>query len=92
MGFYYDQRPPDNGDDANLGCLDALVISKVVLQVLFWPIAALLLVILDVGFAFYLYSIHPALVLVPVAITTAGIYLLARWDQQRHLPENLPRS
>jgi hypothetical protein len=91
MGFYYEQPPPGkDDDDSKPGCLDALVISKVVLQVLFWPIAIFFLVIVAVGLAFYLYTIHPALVLIPVAVSVLAIYLFARWDQNRDRPPDLP--
>jgi hypothetical protein len=66
------------------------VITKVVLQVLFWPIAAFTLVIIDVAVAFWLFTIHPALALIPVALTAAAIYLVARWDQNRDRPELPP--
>ena len=90
MGFYYEQKPPDKGDDSNPGCLDVLVITKVVLQVLFWPIAAFTLVIIDVAVAFWLFTIHPALALIPVALSAVALYFVARWDQNRDRPDLPP--
>jgi hypothetical protein len=87
MGFYYNERPPGRDDKPEQpGCLDALIITRVVLQLLFWPIAGLFLVIIDVGVAFVLFTIHPALALIPLAITIVAVWLIARWEQNRDRP------
>ena len=87
MGFYYDKRPSPNDDDPKPGCLDVFVITRVVLGLLFWPLAGIMGVVLGLGIALYLFTVHPALALIPVAIGAAVIYLLARWDQRRSTPE-----
>lgn len=87
MGLYYEQRPPDNDDASKPGCLDALVMTRVVLGLLFWPMAGIMGVVMGLGLALYLFTVHPALALIPVAIGIAVIYLLARWDQRRSTPE-----
>lgn len=84
MGVYYEQRPPES--DKGPGCLDALVITRVVFELLFWPIAGMLLVFADLAAAFYLFTVHPALALIPVALAGVGLWLVARWDQKRHNP------
>jgi cobalamin synthase len=81
MGYYYEQRPP--GAEKGPGCLDALVITRVVFGMLFWPLAALILVFVDLGVIFYFFTLHPALALIPLAWTAAGIWLFARWEQRR---------
>lgn len=86
MGFYYEQRPPEPDDNPRYGCMDVLLITRVVLGVLFWPIAAFMLLVLDIAATFYLFAIHPALALIPVALTAAAIYAFARWDQNRTRP------
>jgi hypothetical protein len=86
MGYYYEQRPPEPDDEPRYGCLDVLLITRAVLGVLLWPLAVFLLVILDIAAAFYLFTVHPALVLIPVALTAAAIYAFARWDQNRDRP------
>ncbi len=84
MGMYYEQQPPQ--EDKGPGCLDALVITRVVFGLLFWPVAAILLVLGDLAVAFYLFTVHPALALIPVALAGVAVWLLARWDQNRHDP------
>ena len=86
MGYYYEQRPPEPDDDPRYGCLDVLLITRAVLGVLLWPLAVFLLVILDIAAAFYLFTVHPALALIPVALTAVAIYAFARWDQSRDRP------
>ena len=92
MGFYYEQRPPDRDDEQNPGCLDALVISRAILQVLFWPVIVLVLVVLDIAVTFVLFTIHPALALIPIGVTVAAVYLFARWEQQHFRPPDLPHD
>lgn len=83
MGYYYDQRPSKDDKPEQPGCLDAIVITRVVLQMLFWPVAAMFLVVADVMLIFYLFTLHPALALIPIALSAGGIMLIARWDQRR---------
>jgi hypothetical protein len=88
MGFYYEQKPGPNDDrDKGPGCIDVIVITRVVFGILLWPILAMAAVILDIAVAFYVFTIHPALALIPLAITMFAVYLLARWDQNRERPE-----
>jgi hypothetical protein len=90
MGFYYDQGPgPGPDPDSKPGCLDVLVMTRVVFGILFWPLAALFLVLIDIAVIFYLFFIHPALALIPIAITVGAIWAFARWEQNRDRPEGL---
>jgi hypothetical protein len=84
---YYDQRPPN--DEPRPGCLDALVITRAVFAVLFWPIAALFAVMIDAGLIFYLFTTWAPLALIPIAITAFAVHVFARWDQRRHRPPGL---
>lgn len=88
MGFYYEQQPGPE-PESKPGCLDVIVMTRVVFGILFWPIAALFLVITDIAVVFYLFAIHPALALIPLALTVAAIWALARWDQNRERPGGL---
>ena len=45
MGYYNDQRPPNDDKPEQLGCLDAIVITRAVFQMLFWPVAAMIIVV-----------------------------------------------
>lgn len=82
---YYNQRPPDE-EEKPPGCLETLVITRVVFGVLFWPVVAILLVFVDIGVIFYFLVTEPLLALVPAAITVAALMLLSRWDRLRPRP------
>jgi len=92
MGYYHEEPGPDHDSSSRAGCLDVLVITRVVFQVLFWPMALLFLVVLDVAAAMYLFAYHPALALIPVGVTAVAVWLLARWDQRRARPPLEPPS
>jgi hypothetical protein len=83
----YKQRP----DDAEKppGCLDALVITRVVFGILLVPIALMLAVVIDMAVAFLLYGIHPALALIPLGATIAAVWAYARWEQHKYRPPDL---
>ena len=84
MGYYHEQGP--RNEDKGPGCLDALVITRVVFGLLFWPVAALMLVIVDLGAIFYFFTVHPALALIPISLTAVALWLFARWEQRRFGP------
>ena len=86
MGFYYKQQPGPE-PESKPGCLDVIVITRVVFSILFWPIAALMLVIIDIGVTLVLFTVHPALALIPLGLTAVAVYLIARWDQNRDRPD-----
>jgi membrane protein implicated in regulation of membrane protease activity len=88
MGFYYgpSQQPPPDADERPPGCFDAILITRAVLGILFPPIVALLLVVFDIAAVIWLLTIHPALALIPIALTAVAVWLFARWDQRRERP------
>ena len=85
MGYYYepssqpeDEKPP--------GCLETLVIMRAVFAVILPIVIAMIVLIADLAAIFVLYSIYPALALIPIALTVAAIWLVARWDRNRVPP------
>ena len=87
MGYYYDERPTQ--EEKPPGCLDALLITRAVFGVLMWPVLALFAVLADLGVIFYVFTIHPALALIPLALSGAGPWLFAKWEQKRFRPPGL---
>jgi hypothetical protein len=87
MGFYYGDSEPPPKDDRP-GCMDALVITRAMFSVLFWPMLALVLVMLDAGAIFLLFAVHPALRSSRSA-SGRGIWLYARWEQQHFRPPGI---
>ena len=85
MGFYYGTSDPPP-EEEKPGCLDALLITRAVFAVLMWPLLALIVVVADVGAIFWCFAIHPALALIPVALTVVGVWLFSRWEQGRFRP------
>jgi hypothetical protein len=53
------------------------------------PFVLMLSVIIDVAIAFLLYGIHPALALIPLALTIAGVWAYARWEQHKFRPPDM---
>ena len=78
---YYEQPPSD--DEKPPGCLDALLLTRAMFGILFWPLVFLCGVMIDIGIIAYLYILYPALALIPLALTIGAIWLFARWDQKR---------
>ena len=73
---YYEQQRPDDREKPP-GCLDILVITRVVFGVLFWPLAVMFVVIFDLGITFYLYATRPLFALIPVAHEVDALAALA---------------
>ena len=88
MGFYYgpSQQQPPEAEEKPPGCLDVIVITRAVLGLLLPPVAALMFVVLDIAIIIWLLTVHPALTLIPIALTGVAIWLFARWDQNRERP------
>jgi hypothetical protein len=82
--MYEPQRQAEDG-----GCRETLLLTRAVFGVLGPPLAVAIVVVLLVGFAIFLYSRHPALALIPIAVLVIGALLFARWDQRRHRPPEL---
>ena len=68
------------------GCLEVLVLTRAMFGILFWPVVALVGFVLAVVLVLYLFTVHPALVLIPVAAIALALYLFARWEQQHFRP------
>jgi hypothetical protein len=86
MVYYEQQKPPE---DERPGCLDVWLISRAMFGILMWPFAVLIGLLVDLYVIVLLFDIHPALALIPVAITAAGVWLFARWEQRRFRPPGL---
>jgi hypothetical protein len=84
---YYEQPPDDR--EKPPGCLEALFITRAVFGVILIPFVLMLSVIIDVAIAFLLYGIHPALALIPLALTIAGVWAYARWEQHKFRPPDM---
>jgi hypothetical protein len=90
MGFYYGPSSQDpQPEEKPPGCLDALLITRAVFGVLMWPVIAMIAVVADIVIIIWAFSVHPALALVPVAATAAGVAAFARWEQGRFRPPEL---
>ena len=66
-----------------------LLITRAVFAVLFWPIAAIIVVFIDLGATWVLFTKHPALALVTVVPTVVVIWLFAKWEQRRFRPPGM---
>ena len=88
---YYEQRPDDIANDGEKppGCLEALLITRAVFGVILIPFLLMLGVIIDVAVAFLLYGEHPALALIPLAVTIVAVWGYARWEQHKYRPPDL---
>ncbi len=84
MGYYYEREP--QREDRPPGCLEALLIIRVTLGIIAIPVAAMLLLLVGIMVTLALFVIHPALALVPLAVSIGGIWLFARWERRRMLP------
>ena len=83
--MYQQQKPQQEPG----GCLEVWVLTRAVFGVLFWPLAALIGFVLAVVLVFFLFAVHPALALIPVAAIAIAIYLFARWEQRRFRPPGM---
>jgi hypothetical protein len=61
-------------------------LTRIVYGILFWPLVALLGVILAVFATFILYTIHPAFALLAVLAVAVVIGALAWWESRRIRP------
>ena len=75
-----DQRP---------GCRDVWVITLAVFAVILPVVGALIAVIGAMTAVFVLFTIHPALALIPIALMIAGIFAFAHWERRRFRPPGL---
>jgi len=88
MGYYYEPSEPP-AQDKPPGCLETLLIMRAVFSVIIPVVIAMIVVIVDVAAIFVLFTRHPALALIPIAITAAAVWLFSRWDQRRFRPPGM---
>jgi hypothetical protein len=82
----YQQRAPQKEPG---GCLEVWVLTRAMFGVLLWPLVALVGLVIAVVLVFFLFTVHPALALIPVAGIAAAVYLFARWEQRRFRPPGM---
>lgn len=68
------------------GCRDVWVLTLAVFAVIFPVMLALIALLGGVTLAFVLFTVYPALGLIPIAVMALGVYAFARWDQNRDRP------
>jgi hypothetical protein len=86
VGLYYQTPPPGEEEHKPPGCLDTLFIIRIVLGVLFWPLAAMIFVLADLALIFYALTTNPILVVIPVGLTAVALLAFARWEATRERP------
>ena len=75
--------------DARPGCRDVWVITLAVFAVIL-PIVGVVIAILGALTAtFVLFTVHPALALIPIVVVAAVIFAFARWERERFKPPGL---
>lgn len=77
------QLPADNDRP---GCLDTLVLTRAALAMLLPLMLAIGGLLGLVVLAFYLFAVHPALALLPVAALAVGVAAYARWERHKFRP------
>ena len=83
--MYHQQEPQQEPH----GCLEVWVLTRAAFGVLFWPLLALIGFVLAVVLVLYLFTVHPALALIPVAAIAVALYLFARWEQRHFRPPGM---
>jgi hypothetical protein len=82
---YHQQEPQQEPH----GCLEVWVLTRAAFGVLLWPLLALIGFVLAVVLVLYLFTVHPALALIPVAAIAIALYLFARWEQRHFRPPGM---
>jgi len=82
---YHQQEPQQEPH----GCLEVWVLTRAAFGVLLWPLLALIGFVLAVVLVLYLFTVHPALALIPVAAIAVALYLFARWEQRHFRPPGM---
>ncbi|MCH8850293.1 MAG: hypothetical protein IIC89_05645 [Chloroflexi bacterium] len=71
------------------GCRDTLVLTRAAYGLLLPPLIGMFAVLALITGAVFLFAVHPALALLPVALLAGAIYVFARWDRNRNIPPGL---
>jgi Flp pilus assembly protein TadB len=80
--MYYEQ-PRQRPQKEPSGCLQTIVISKMIVGILLIPIALILGAIVAVLIGFYLLTIHPLFALLFIVGAAGGLIWVARWESRR---------
>ena len=83
--MYYPQAPKEPS-----GCMQTILITRLILMVLFVPLLLIMGCILAVLGAFYALTIHPLLALFVVLLGVGIIVGLGRWESRRIAKEAPP--
>ena len=75
--------------EARPGCRDAWVVSLAVFAVIAPIVGVAIALLAALTAAIFLFTVHPVLALVPIALAVAGVYAFARWEQSRFRPPGL---
>ena len=62
------------------------MLTRAVFAVILLPVLALIVLLGVLGGALFLFSIHPALALLPVAAIVVAIFLFAQWERRNIRP------
>ena len=83
----YHPPPPSEPN----GCIQTLVISRMIFMILLIPMVLIVGVLFAVMAIFVAYSRHPVLGLVVISIVGSLVYVVLRWERHRverdHPPE-----
>jgi hypothetical protein len=83
--MYYPQEPKEPS-----GCMQALVITRVVFGLLAVPVAIIGGAMFTLAMTFYLFTVNPLLALIPLVLGVVGVVVLFRIEQARIAKESLP--
>ncbi len=83
--MYYPQ-----GQKEPSGCLQTIVITRVIFGILLVPVAFISLALFFVVFTFYVFTWNPPFALIPLLVGGAIVWGFARWERARIAKENPP--
>ncbi len=71
------------------GCRDVWVITVAVFSVILPIVLVMIALLAALTAAVVLFTIQPALALIPIALAAGGIYAFVRWERSRFRPPGL---
>jgi hypothetical protein len=74
------------------GCLQTLIITRIILQILFLPLLLVAGGVAGVILFFFALTVNPLLGLLVLALVGVGIYILGRWEAGREAAGPPPRD
>lgn len=84
--MYYPRQPREPS-----GCMQALVISRLIIGMLLIPMTIIFGAIVAVLLTFYTLSIHPLLALLTIVVAGTVLVAIAKWESRRVARDN-PRD